>query len=361
MPRPTLIRTAIRALIPRSGRPASTPASALSSAPIWAATCALAFGLTLALSLAAPLSSAEAQQANVRARLIIGTGPVNGPNYAVGGAICSIINANSADHGYECWVMPTKGIRENILGMQNGRISAFLIQSDWQSYIYNGDIPGLRLTTLRHMFSLQPRAIMLVARAGAEIKEMGELKDKRISLGPDGSGQRVLSEAILRVAGFAQSSFSGTFGLRGQEIYKAMCIDESIDAAFIPANVPSAVIQQMILGCGANLVPIAGQSFDRLIRDNPYLSEVTIPSSAYEGLENDINTLAFSSTIVSTDSLPKEAAYTMTKSVFDNLEAFRDLHPLLGRLDPDKMAGVGATAPRHVGAELYFDEVGITR
>ncbi len=282
MTRPTLNRT-VAAVLPTRAKAGRSLA------------CLVALMFASLAMLGLP-QSADAQQNGIRARLIIGTGPVNGPNYAVGGAICSIINAHSADHGYECWVMPTNGIRENILGMQNGRISAFLIQSDWQSYIYNGDISGLRLTTLRHLFSLQPRAIMLVARGGAEIAEMGDLKDKRISLGPDGSGQRVLSEAILRVAGFAQSSFRGTFGLRGQEIYKALCIDESIDAAFIPANVPSAAIQQMILGCGATIVPIAGQSFDRLIRDNPYLSEVTIPSTAYEGLENDINTLAFSST-----------------------------------------------------------------
>jgi TRAP transporter TAXI family solute receptor len=317
--------------------------------------------LTLALAALGLQPASAQQQGGLRGRLIIGAGPVNGPNYVVGGAICAIINRDSARHGFECWVMPNNGIRDNILGMQNGRISAFLIQSDWQSYIYNGDIPGLRLTTLRHLFSLQSRAIMLVARAGADIQDMTDLKDRRISLGPEDSGQRVLSEAILRVAGYAQSSFSGTFGLKGQEIYKAICIDESIDAAFLPANIPSAAIQELILGCGATLVPISGPTFDRLIRDNPYLSEVTIPSTAYEGLENDINTLAFSSTIVSTDSLPDEAAYTITEAVFDNLDAFRELHPLLGRLDPDKMAGVGATAPRHVGAERYFDQAGITR
>lgn len=327
----------------------------------------LALALSCLLALSAGPSFAQDEGSDVpkaTGTILIGAGPVSGPNYYAAGSICAAINETqeAEGHGFRCLVQPTDGTRENLIGLQSGSLSAILMQSDWQSYIFNGDIPNLQFPGLRHLYSLQARAILVLARDGAQVRSIEELRGRRVSLGPVGTGQRVLAEAVMRVAGYAQSNFQQTLGLKPTELYNAMCGDDpSVDVAILPINIPAPLVQELILGCNVRLIPIVGPEFDRLLRDNGYLSEVVIPKAIYEGLEEDIRTLAFTSTLVTTENLPEVAGYTMTKAVFDNLDAFRAKHPLLEYLDLDRMVSVGASAPRHVGAARYFDEVGVAR
>jgi hypothetical protein len=44
--------------------------------------------------------------------------------------------------------------------------------------------------------------------------------------------------------------------------------------------------------------------------------------------------------------------------VFENLDAFRSLHPAFANLDPAQMITNGLSAPLHPGAERYFKEQG---
>src|ERR1044072_9824025 len=66
---------------------------------------ALAFGIALALPSVAP-----AQQKFVT----IGTGGVTGVYYAVGGAICRLVNKDRAKHGLRCSVESTGGSVYNV-------------------------------------------------------------------------------------------------------------------------------------------------------------------------------------------------------------------------------------------------------
>jgi len=53
-----------------------------------------------------------------------------------------------------------------------------------------------------------------------------------------------------------------------------------------------------------------------------------------------------------------EVVYQLVKSVFDNLERFKRLHPAFAELQAEDMIRVGLTAPLHEGAERYYREKG---
>ena len=50
--------------------------------------------------------------------------------------------------------------------------------------------------------------------------------------------------------------------------------------------------------------------------------------------------------------------YQLVKSVFENLDRFRKLHPAFADLKEEDMIKVGLTAPLHEGAERYYKERG---
>jgi TRAP-type uncharacterized transport system substrate-binding protein len=49
------------------------------------------------------------------------------------------------------------------------------------------------------------------------------------------------------------------------------------------------------------------------------------------------------------------------KSVFDNFEEFKKLHPAFANLKPEDMIKAGNSAPLHPGAEKYFREKGLLK
>jgi TRAP-type uncharacterized transport system substrate-binding protein len=51
--------------------------------------------------------------------------------------------------------------------------------------------------------------------------------------------------------------------------------------------------------------------------------------------------------------------YKLVKTVFENLEDFKQLHPALATLEKEDMVKNGLTAPLHPGAERYYKEVGL--
>ncbi|HAO76531.1 MAG TPA: C4-dicarboxylate ABC transporter substrate-binding protein, partial [Pseudomonas sp.] len=62
--------------------------------------------------------------------------------------------------------------------------------------------------------------------------------------------------------------------------------------------------------------------------------------------------------LATTSKTDPEVVYQLVKSVFDNLERFKRLHPAFAELQAEDMIRVGLTAPLHEGAERYYREKG---
>jgi TRAP-type uncharacterized transport system substrate-binding protein len=62
--------------------------------------------------------------------------------------------------------------------------------------------------------------------------------------------------------------------------------------------------------------------------------------------------------VVSSAKVPADVVYTVVKTVFDNLDEFKKLHPALAHLKPEEMIKNGLSAPLHDGALRYYREKG---
>src|SRR5215468_11840326 len=80
-------------------------------------------------------ASALAQQKFVT----IGTGGVTGVYYAVGGAICRLMNKNRAETGIRCSVESTGGSAFNINTIRGGELDFGMAQSDTQYQALKGE------------------------------------------------------------------------------------------------------------------------------------------------------------------------------------------------------------------------------
>jgi TRAP transporter TAXI family solute receptor len=96
----------------------------------------------------------------------------------------------------------------------------------------------------------------------------------------------------------------------------------------------------------------------KLVDDNAFYRTATIPGGMYRGSDADTKTFGVGATFVSSTDVPDEAVYAVVKSVFENFDAFRKLHPAFAHLKPEEMIADGLSAPLHDGAAKYYREKG---
>ncbi|MCO6391048.1 TAXI family TRAP transporter solute-binding subunit [Aliihoeflea aestuarii] len=315
-------------------------------------------GLGLAVAMGGTLAAgaAGAQQQFVT----IGTGGVTGVYYAAGGAICRLMNQTRAEHGFRCSAESTGGSVFNLNAMRQGEFDLGMVQSDWQYHSFNGSSDFEEAGAwedLRAVFSIHPEPFTLVARSDAGIASLDDLEGKRVNIGNPGSGTQASMQIMLDALGWERSAFSLAAELRPDEHGPALC-DNQIDAFYYAVGHPSANIADPTTTCGAQIVPIEGEAIDKLVADNPYYASVSIPGGLYTGNDEDIPTYGVLATLVASTDVSEDAVYNLVKSVFDNFDAFRQLHPAFTNLEPESMVSDGNSAPLHPGAERYYREQG---
>ena len=115
----------------------------------------------------------------------IGTGGVTGVYYAVGGAVCRLMNKDRKETGIRCSTESTGGSVFNVNAIQTGDLDFGLTQSDVQYQAYNGVTPfdGKPFKDLRAVFSVHPEPFTVLARPDAGVKVFEDFKGKRFNVG----------------------------------------------------------------------------------------------------------------------------------------------------------------------------------
>ncbi|WP_380057399.1 TAXI family TRAP transporter solute-binding subunit [Falsihalocynthiibacter sp. SS001] len=309
---------------------------------------------------AAAMGALLAPTAQAEEFITIGTGGVTGVYYPTGGAICRLVNKGRKEHGIRCSVESTGGSVYNINTIREGELEFGVAQSDWQYHAFNGTSQFEEagpFEGLRAVFSVHPEPFTVVARADAGISTFDDLKGKRVNIGNPGSGQRGTMEVLLEAKGWTTDDFALATELKAAEQSAALC-DNQIDAMVYTVGHPSGSIQEATTACDSVLVTVGGEAVEGLIADNPFYRTATIPGGMYRGNDEDVQTFGVGATFVSSTDVSEEAVYTVVKSVMENIEDFKKLHPAFANLDPATMATAGLSAPLHDGAAKYYKEQG---
>ena len=289
----------------------------------------------------------------------VGTGGVTGVYYAVGGAICRLMNKSRAETGLRCSVESTGGSVFNANAVKSGELDFGLAQSDIQFNAAKGEaqFKGHGDPELRAVFSVHPEPFTVVARKDAGVTQFADFKGKRFNIGNPGSGTVASMEELLKQMAWARGDFSLAAELKADEQGTALC-DNKIDGFFYGVGHPSAAIQDPTTACGAKLIPLTGAAVDTLIKEHPYYAKATIPGGMYANNPNPTETYGVLATVVTSAKVADTTVYALVKAVFDNFDEFKKLHPAFANLDPKDMIKNGLSAPLHPGAIKFYKEKG---
>ncbi len=286
------------------------------------------------------------------------TGGTSGVYYPLGVALSQIYgkalpNAKTA-------VQATKASAENLNLLQAGRGEAALTLGDSLSDAWKGDEEaGFKtpLKKLRGIAAMYPNYIHLVASADSGIKSLADLKGKRVAVGAPKSGTELNTRAILKGAGMSYKDLGKVEYLPFGESVELMK-NRQLDATLISAGLGVAAVRDLATAVKIIIVPIPAEVITKI--GDPAYQPASIPANTYTGQAEAAATVVIPNFLVTHEGVPADTVYTMTKSMFENLDQMVAAHAAAKAIKRDH-ATQGMPVPLHPGAEKYYREVGLIK
>jgi len=288
----------------------------------------------------------------------IGTGAITGVYYPAGGAICRLLNRGRNEHGIRCSVESTGGSVSNLNAIRNSGIEFGIVQSDWQYNAYNGSgffADQSPFKDLRSVFSLYTETFTIAVLEKSGIKTLDDIVGKKVNFGPLGSGMYATMEVLMGVKGWKKDTFSSITYLQPSEQPSALC-EEKIDVMIYAAGNPNGVLQEASQTCKIKLIAIDDKTIDKLIELNPFYVKAVVAGGMYANNQQNITTFGVKASLVTSTKISNDLVYQITKSVFENFDNFKTLHPVFSSLKKDEMVNQGNSSPIHDGALKYYKE-----
>ena len=294
--------------------------------------------------------------------LTIGTGSTAGNYDKTGLAIASILSKGRKAHGILLQVKESSGSVANINALASGDIQFGIAQADRQYEAVNGlaewKVKGPQ-KELRSICSLYLESVTIIADRAASIKNVRDLKGKRVDIGPPGSGIRQNAIDVLDAAGIKWNRDLKAHA-EGADERMRMLMQGDLDAVFHTVGHPSNDILFLANSMRkVHFLPV--DNVESLLAKYPYYSKSVIPvRGLYPNADNsgDIETIGVKATLLTSAMVPDELVYLVTKEVFSHIEELGERVSVLMAIDKNGMLE-GLTAPLHPGAIKYFREIGL--
>lgn len=288
--------------------------------------------------------------------LSMGTAPVGGAFYVVGGAIGEVLN----EHGAESWEVTaeaTKGSQENIRRLDAGQIDIALSNAAITYFAVRGASGWDREYPMRTIMTLAPNVALFIAPANGSIRTIADLKGRRVYLGPDGAGFEYFVGPIVEAHGLKLDDFRAIYGSQSAAV--DMLADGNADAAFLGGAVPTASITQAATTQEIVFVPFDETAKLQLSETFVFFAPATIPAGTYRGQQESYEGLDVGSMhLITSADQSDELVYRITKTVYENREAVTEKHAA-GRAINERNVVRDTGTPFHPGAIRYYREIGI--
>ncbi|WP_228711673.1 TAXI family TRAP transporter solute-binding subunit [Arcobacter arenosus] len=291
--------------------------------------------------------------------ITIGTGSVTGTYYPTGGAVCRLVNKYKKETKIRCSVESTGGSVYNINTIKNGELDFGIAQSDVVYQAANGTkkFEGKPVKKLRSVMAIYPELFTLVTRKEAGIKNITDIKGKRINLGNPGSGNEATALSMFKALGMSKADLGFAGVLKAGEAPDALR-DNKIDGYFYMVGHPTANIKDASNSVDIAITPINGEKIDAFVKANPYFAQADVPAGLYKGVDEAVPTFGVKAVLVTSTDVSDKAVYTLVKAILENFDDFKKLHPAYANITKESLLD-GLSAPLHEGAKKYFKEAGL--
>ncbi|RLC20103.1 MAG: C4-dicarboxylate ABC transporter substrate-binding protein [Deltaproteobacteria bacterium] len=303
--------------------------------------------------LAVPASAAKRRYVSIAA------GWVTGAYFPMAGAISRIAWKHLKDKGIKVTAESSGASVANAKLIGAGDTDFAILQNDIASYAYNGK-EGMFAKPIKDLLgvcTLFPEHVQVIARKDSKIKSIGDLKGKKVAIGPVGSGTMENAAQILEAWGISFDDLAKAEQLTASQSADYIK-DGRLDAAFFTVALGAAVIMDTALMVPTDIVPVEGPNVEKLIKKYPFYAKQTVPGKTYKNNDTDIQTVSVMAMLAASRTIEADIVYAIINAMYSDLAQLKKAHAKFQEISMETGL-VGMGIPLHPGAEKFFKEKGL--
>jgi len=182
-----------------------------------------------------------------------------------------------ARDGVKLEILTSRGALDNLDKLANPAAKVDV------GFVQGGLAEGRELPHLVSLGSVYPQPMMVYCRDAEPVELLSQLKGKRIAVGPEGSGARVLALKLLK-ANEMDGPPTVLLDLQGDEAVKQLK-DGTIDAAFLMGDSATPAVMRTLRGL-PDIQLASFRNADGYLRKFRSLSKETLPEGAMDLAKN---------------------------------------------------------------------------
>ncbi|MEU9612974.1 TAXI family TRAP transporter solute-binding subunit [Streptomyces sp. NPDC052071] len=249
----------------------------------------------------------------------------------------------------------SEGSQQNIERVATGKADFTIATVDAvATYLQSGKPGGERL---RGCVRLYDDYVQLVVPRGSDIRQVSDLRGKRVGVGQKGSGVLLVADRLMTAAGVDPSQ-DITPVEAGIDTMPQRLVDGELDAFFWSGGLPTGAVEELSQRLDIRLVPLESPLISRLQAaggSTRHYRSAVIPADAYDHAQRGeaVQTVAVANLLITTDRTDPRMTEAFTRTVIDSRDRIgREVHA--AQLVDLRTAIYTDPLELHEGARRYY-------
>ena len=305
-----------------------------------------------------------AQQSGQPVTINIGTATTGGAYYPIGNAIAQLWNDTIP--GVRASAQATNGTPHNIQLMARKEAEVAIAQTGVVFQAVNG-VEAYKdqgkQTHFKAMTQLYPNVMHWVVRKESGIKELRDLKGKKVVPGAQNSATELNSREMLGVLGL---DYRMRTDVKADYMDYNQAADQlknkHADAILLAGGVPTAAVIDVMTSGDGKLLSLPDDYVKQLTAKYPWYSPFTIPAGSYRGQDRELKTVAVTNILIVRNDLADGLVHDLLAAMYGDTARLAGSHAAMKAFKlEDGLKGITGVVDLHPGAARFFKEKGIVK
>jgi TRAP transporter TAXI family solute receptor len=185
----------------------------------------------------------------------------------------------------------------------------------------------------------------------------------RVAVNRPGNMDGDVALATLAAVGATQDkikSWGGQVVRAASREMTSLMLDRRIDAIVVGISYNHASVREIANGLDILMLPMTEATAEKVAEETGNKT-CSVKAGEYKFLKQDTASDCVGLLLMARADMPEKEAYDITKGVFEQIDKFRSVHPLLKKAVTAQSLAEPAIVPFHPGAEKYLREKGLLK
>jgi len=287
--------------------------------------------------------------------IVIASGATGGAFNVIGTAIAQVVSQNTDK--VKVSSEPSTGTTENTRLVQNKRVDVGMQLAPGLHWATNKmhEFKDEDHKNLRIVMFLNAGVMQIAVKKDSPYKSLADLADKKLACTP-GVCANILAEMM------------NYWGVKyTPEVMPVAATADALKDGLVAAlpgaySVPVVLFTELASTVGIRLIPLESAKLQGFVTQFPYYGISSIPAGTYPGQDTAVPAFSTANVLFARDDTNEEAIYHLVKTVMENTEKIKAIHPAGQDMGIDNpFYKTPPFLPYHKGTERYLKEKGVLK